>query len=87
MRTILFLLLFVCFFAVVCTYILCLLPCLVRRSFSDVLSCTPTGISEINDLTCECWGLLPSDVRLTYKGLRAPSVVVDCFLCSDILRS
>ena len=25
------------------------------------------------------WGLLPLDVRLTYKGLRAPSVVVDCF--------
>ena len=25
------------------------------------------------------WGLLPLGVRLTYKGLRAPSVVVDCF--------
>ena len=28
------------------------------------------------------WGLLPSDVRLTFKGLRAPSVVVDCFYIS-----
>ena len=24
------------------------------------------------------WGLLPTDVGLTYKGQGAPSVVVDC---------
>ena len=35
----------------VCTCILCLLPCLTRCSFIDVLSCTPTGVSEINHLT------------------------------------
>ena len=37
-RTFLFLLLFV--------------SCLTRCSFTDVVSCTPTGVSEINDLTC-----------------------------------
>ena len=41
------------FLFVVCTCILCLLPCLTRCSFIDVLSCTPTGVSEINHLTCE----------------------------------
>ena len=35
----------------VCTCILCLLPCLTRYSFNDVLSCTPTGVSELNYLT------------------------------------
>ena len=40
------------FLFVVCTCILCLLPCLTRCSFIDVLSCTPTGVSEINYLTC-----------------------------------
>ena len=30
---------------------LCLLPCHTRCSFTDVLSCTPTGVSEINHLT------------------------------------
>ena len=40
------------FLFVVCTCILILLPCLTRCSFIDVLSCTPTGVSEINDLTC-----------------------------------
>ena len=39
------------FLSVVCTCILCLLPCLTRCSFTDVLSCTPTGVSEINHLT------------------------------------
>ena len=39
------------FLFVVCTCILCLLPCLTRRSFIDVISCTPTGVSEINYLT------------------------------------
>ena len=38
------------FLFVVCTCILCLLPCLTRCSFTDVLSCT-TGVSEINYLT------------------------------------
>ena len=42
-------------FVFVCACFLCLLPCLtivkfVRWSFTDV-SCTPTGISEINYLT------------------------------------
>ena len=41
----------VCFFFVVCTCILCLLSCHTRCSFIDVLSCTPTGVSEINYLT------------------------------------
>ena len=41
------------FLFVVCTCILCLLPCLTRCSFIDVLSCTPTGVSEINHLTCK----------------------------------
>ena len=40
------------FLFVVCTCILCLLPCHTRCSFIDVLSCTPTGVSEINHLTC-----------------------------------
>ena len=31
------------------------------------------------------WDLLPSDVGLTYKELRAPSVVVDLLLYSAIL--
>ena len=35
---------------VVCTCILCLLPCFTRCPFTDVLSCTPTGVSEINHL-------------------------------------
>ena len=39
------------FLFVVCTCILCLLPCHTRCSFIDVLSCTPTGVSEINHLT------------------------------------
>ena len=39
------------FLFVVCTCILCLLPCLTRCSFSDDLSCTTTGVSEINHLT------------------------------------
>ena len=30
------------------------LLCLPRCSFTDVLSCTPTGVSEINDLNYEC---------------------------------
>ena len=51
MRTILFLFLLCLFLFVVCTCILCLLPCLTRCSFVDVLSCTPTGVSEINYLT------------------------------------
>ena len=38
------------FLFVVCTCIL--LPCPTRCSFIDVLSCTPTGVSEINYLTC-----------------------------------
>ena len=52
MRTILFLLLlpFVSFCCITC--ILCLLPCLTRCPFIDVLSCTPTVVSEINHLTC-----------------------------------
>ena len=41
----------VCFFFVVCTCILCLLPCHIRWSFTYVLSCTPAGVSEINHLT------------------------------------
>ena len=40
------------FLFVVCTCILCLLPCHTRCSFIDVLSCTPTGVSEINHLNC-----------------------------------
>ena len=36
------------FLFVVCACNLCLLPCLTRCSFIDVLSCTPTGASEIN---------------------------------------
>ena len=40
------------FLSVVCTCILCLLPCLTRCSFTDVLSCTTTGVSQINHLTC-----------------------------------
>ena len=40
------------FVFVVCTCILCLLSCLTRCSFTDVLSSTPTGVSEINYLTC-----------------------------------
>ena len=36
------------FLFVVCTCILCLLPCHTRYSFTDVLSCTPTGVSETN---------------------------------------
>ena len=43
------------FVFVVCTCILCLLPCLAGCSFTDVLSCTPTGVSEINELNYECW--------------------------------
>ena len=39
------------FLFVVCTCILCLLPCHTRCSFIDVLSGTPTGVSEINHLT------------------------------------
>ena len=39
------------FLFVVCTCILCLLPYLTRCSFTDVLSSTPTGVSEINHLT------------------------------------
>ena len=39
------------FLFVACTCILCLLPCLTRCSFIDVLSCTPTGVSEINHFT------------------------------------
>ena len=39
------------FLFVVCTCILCLLPCYTRCSFIVVLSCTPTGVSEINHLT------------------------------------
>ena len=42
----------VCFFLLYALCILCLLPCLTTCSFIDVLSCTPTGVSEINDLTC-----------------------------------
>ena len=38
------------FLFVVCTCILCLLPCHTRCSFTDVLSCTRTGVSEINHL-------------------------------------
>ena len=41
------------FLFVVCTCILCLLLCHTRCSFIDVLSCTPTGVSEINHLTCQ----------------------------------
>ena len=40
------------FLFVLCTCILCLLPCHTRCSFIDVLSCTPTGVSERNYLTC-----------------------------------
>ena len=40
------------FLFVVSTCILCLLLCHTRCSFIDVLSCTPTGVSEINHLTC-----------------------------------
>ena len=40
------------FLFVVFTCILCLLPCLTRYSVIDVLSSTPTGVSEINYLTC-----------------------------------
>ena len=36
------------FLFVVYTCILCLLPCHTRYSFTDVLSCTPTGVSETN---------------------------------------
>ena len=43
------------FLFVVCTCILCLLPCHTRCSFIDVLSCTSTGVSEINHLTCYCF--------------------------------
>ena len=39
------------FLFVVCACILCLLPCHTRCSFINVLSCTPTGVSEINYLT------------------------------------
>ena len=39
------------FLFVVCACILCLLPCHTRCSFIDVLSCTPTGVSETNQLT------------------------------------
>ena len=35
------------FLFVVCTCILCFLPCLTICSFIDVLSCTTTGVSEI----------------------------------------
>ena len=41
----------VCFFLLYALCIICLLPCLTRCSFIDVLSCTPTGVSEINHLT------------------------------------
>ena len=41
----------VCFFLFVCTCILCLLPCHTRCSITEVLSCTSTGVSEINHLT------------------------------------
>ena len=60
MHTILisFLLPFFVVVVVVCTCILCLLPCHTRCSFIDVLSCTPTGVSEINYLT------FLSDIRL-----------------------
>ena len=40
------------FLFVVCSCVLCLLPCHTRCSFTDVLSCTPSGVSEINHLTC-----------------------------------
>ena len=39
------------FLFVVHTCISYLLPCLTRCFFIDVLSCTPTGVSEVNDLT------------------------------------
>ena len=48
MRTILFCSCCPLFLFVVCTCILCLLPCHTRCPFIDVLSCTPTGVSEIN---------------------------------------
>ena len=46
---------FVYVFVAVCFFLLyalvCLLPCLTRCSFIDVLSCTSTGVSEINYVT------------------------------------
>ena len=46
---------FVYVFVAVCFFLLyalvCLLPCHTRCSFIDVLSCTPTGVSEINYVT------------------------------------
>ena len=55
------------FLFVVCTCILCLLPCHTRCSFIDVLSCTPTGVSEINHLTCHpAWLRVPRQWTRSY---------------------
>ena len=65
------------FLFVVCTCILCLLHCHTRSSFIDVLSCTPTGVSEINHLT---WQQKSKLSQLNEQSLTCP-VRHECNAC------
>ena len=72
------------FLFVVSTCILCLLPCLTGCSFIDVLSCTPTGVSEINHLT---WLDLTCHLSITWKQHATNHrTSTDCSLVVSVTR-